>query len=148
MHRLLTPIPNCQWIKVCLILLCNAGHPNAPTSFNLQQTAARSQSLKTLPICMWEFWCLKPPRFNMPCNCCQEPEIWIHHWRRFNVLYSFSRVRLAAHMPSVVPSSDMVPPEQSCQSWGVHDNVQCSAVPFGNYGSWCPLTTQPSGESS
>jgi hypothetical protein len=41
------------------------------------------------------------------------------------VLYSFSPVRLAADMPSVLPSSDMVPLEQSCQSCGVHDNVQC-----------------------
>lgn len=32
------------------------------------------------------------------------------------------------HMPSVVPSSDRVPPEESCQSCGVHDNVQCIAL--------------------
>ncbi len=43
----------------------------------------------------------------------------------FNVLYSFSPVHLAADMPSVVPSNDMVPPEQSYQSCEVHDNVQC-----------------------
>ena len=60
MHQLLTPIQNCQWIKVYLILLCNAGHPNALTSFNLQ-AAARSQSLNKVLIILMRYI----PELNM-----------------------------------------------------------------------------------